>query len=162
MYRRFKGTSRVIELLLSNGANINDKNSAGSTPLHILVGRKELWRFTTEGLSSDGKESISSLLKLVLRKGALINAQDNKGKTPLHLAVEAQDDEAILVLLSNNCNTSLVNEGNQTPLELAKTLHQCNTVIMAMLENPDAFVKPAEKVEVEVGVEVGVEGTNQV
>ncbi len=160
MNRRFKGTADIIELFLTNGANINDKNSTGSTPLHILIYPNDIWSSLYDSRHSSAGDTISSLLKLLLKKGALINAQDDNGNTPLHLAVKTQRDEVILVLLSNNCDTTLVNKANQTPLALATSMGKCNTVIIAMLENPEAFIKQTEKVYVEGKDEV--EGANQV
>jgi len=163
MNRRFIGIADIIELFLANGANINDKNSTGSTPLHILVCTNNIFAsFYLDGpnYSSRDTDTLISLLKLLLKKGASINAQDDNGDTPLHLAVETQHEEVILVLLSNNCDTSLVNKANQTPLALAMTIRQCNTMIIAMLENPEEFIEPAEKVYVEGKDEV--EGANQV
>ena len=160
MNRRFIGIADIIELFLANGANINDKNSTGSTPLHILVCTKNYWSSLYLDGYDNSQDTVISLLKLLLKKGASINAQDDNGDTPLHLAVETQHEEVILVLLSNNCDTSLVNKANQTPLALAMTIRQCNTMIIAMLENPEEFIKPAEKVYVEGKDEV--EGANQV
>lgn len=162
MFRRFKGTADIIELFLANGANINDKTSSNSTPLHILVGPNFCWSIRMantsiyDSLHSCGGETVPSLVKLLLSKGALINAQDDYGDTPLHAAVKAQCEEVVLILLSNNCDTSLVNKENQTPLALAMATHHCSTVIIGMLENPEAFIKPVDKVYVEV------EGANQV
>lgn len=137
MTRRFDGIEDVIELFLAKGANINDKNSAGLTPLHILVTKHYVHSAQTP-----------SLVKFLLRKGASINSQDNAGDTPLHVAVKAQDSDSILVLLNNNCDTSLLNKAELTALGLAKSIN-CNSVIITMLENPEAFIKPAERVIVE-------------
>ncbi len=162
MFRRFKGTADIIELFLANGANINDKTSTGYTPLHILVSPNN-WSFpmaytSTYYDSRGGGETVPLLVKLLLSKGALINAQDDNGDTPLHAAIKAQREEIVLILLSNNCDTSLVNKENLTPIALAMATHNCSTVIMGMLENPEAFIKPTDKVR----VEVEIEGANQV
>ena len=144
MKRPFVGIEDIIDLFLAKGANINDKNSAGLTPLHILVSRQDYIYFSR----SFNRAQIPSLVKFLLRKGALINAQDNVGDTPLHVAVKAQDSDSILVLLNNNCDTSVLNKAELTALELAKKINS-NSVILAMLENPEAFIKPADKVVVE-------------
>ncbi len=149
MKRRFEGIEDIIELFLAKGANINDKNSAGLTPLHIAVNTQDYIYFT-HGFN---RAQTPSLIKFLLRKGALINAQDNAGDTPLHIAVKAQDSDSILVLLNNNCDTSVLNKAELTALELAKKINK-NSVIIAMLENPESFIKSAEKVVVETDNQV--------
>lgn len=143
MKRRFDGVVGIIELFLANGANINDKNSLGSTPLHILVDKKDTWNFPHEDYKP---VKTVPMLQLLLRKGALINAQDNAGDTPLHAAIRAQDNESVLVLLNNNCDTSLLNKAEQSPLDMAQSIPNGNSVIVAMLQNPGAFITDANRV----------------
>ncbi len=60
---------QIIKLLLQNGADINAKNDAGLTRLHldVVAGHPVLVRF-------------------LLNNGANVNAKDSRGVTPLHLA----------------------------------------------------------------------------
>ena len=78
---------RSTKVLLDHGANIEAKDSDGSTPLHqaaaignveaAKVCRRSLPRFLTNG----------RLPKVLLDRGADIEAKDSDGFTPLHTAV---------------------------------------------------------------------------
>lgn len=65
---------QFIQLLLKNGANVNEKNSEGRTPLHYISG-------------IINPKLRSQILDILMKAGANINAQDNFGDTPLHVAV---------------------------------------------------------------------------
>jgi len=60
-----------LQTAIMGGADVNEKDCFGATPLHCAVAEKQL-------------EAIS----LLLRNGADVTAQDRDGKTPLHYAVE--------------------------------------------------------------------------
>ena len=64
----------IVELLLKNGADVNDRNKDGSTPLH----------FATQG---DNKVDIVDLL---LKNGAYIHSKNKDGWTPLHFAAKGK------------------------------------------------------------------------
>ena len=59
----------VYELLLSQGANIDEKNNSGSTPLHQAVWYQSL-----------------DLVKILVSLKADINAKDSSSRTPLDIA----------------------------------------------------------------------------
>jgi ankyrin repeat protein len=68
---------RIADKLLSKGADINAKDDAGSTPLHILaliIGDTELAKF-------------------YISKGADVNAVSNSGHTPLDYSTDPEEDE---------------------------------------------------------------------
>ncbi len=59
-----------MKLLISNGANVNDRSSLGDTPLMI-----------------EAKNGHLEVVQLLISRGAKINAKNNYGMTPLLLAV---------------------------------------------------------------------------
>ena len=65
--RRFQ----IVKLILQAGADVNQPNPSGSTPLHLAVYRRYQ----------------KSTIRLLLKSGANVNKPDNIGKTPLITAV---------------------------------------------------------------------------
>ncbi|EAX90659.1 hypothetical protein TVAG_142030 [Trichomonas vaginalis G3] len=59
----------MFELLISHGANINEKDEDGNTALHITA-----WKNNKE------------IAKLLISHGANINEKDKYGRTTLHEA----------------------------------------------------------------------------
>ncbi len=94
-----------VKQLLANGADINHKNSSGSTPLCMAVppGNKEVAEF-------------------LIANGADLNVKDNKGYTPLHLAVMGPHPEMVKLLLSNGADVNSKNKDGETPLMYAQKL----------------------------------------
>ena len=70
----------VMQLLLDHGANPNERDDNGSTPLHHHSWWKEEGYVATHG--------IIECTRLLLKYGAIIDAEDNKGRTPLQLALD--------------------------------------------------------------------------
>ena len=66
--------AKVAEVLLNNGANVNAKEKAGWTPLHIAANRPS-----------------EVLVKLLLKHGAEVNVKNRGHRTPLHEALRSPD-----------------------------------------------------------------------
>jgi ankyrin repeat protein len=62
----------MVEMLVANGAAINEKGYEGNTPLHEAI------------IYAGSIETV----KVLLQNGADVNAKNEKGKTPLQLAEE--------------------------------------------------------------------------
>ncbi len=102
------GDNLMVQLLLSatttSGIQINEKDSAGWTPLHFAVDRGH----------------IKVLALLLCTTGIEINEKDGIGSTPLHLAAERGHIQILGLLL--NATGIKVNEtdtSGSTPLHLA-------------------------------------------
>ncbi len=124
-----------IELLLANGADLNERDDKGDTPLHsaILRGDEELARlFIAHGVDVNAKNNSSltalhhaasggraGIVPLLLTKGAEVNASDNRGDTPLHNAALRGYGEVVKVLLAHGANVTVKNSRNRTPLDEA-------------------------------------------
>ena len=77
-------------MLLSNGADVNARDSWGLTPLH---------------------GAHVSVIKLLLAKGASVNARDANGDMPLHRAIMNDDITAVQLLLTHGADANAKNKG---------------------------------------------------
>ncbi len=79
------GNTKVVELLINNGAKVNDKNDVGHTPLYIasLCGHLDT-------------------VKILIKAGAIssINEKTTSGITPLEVACRTGNKEIVQLLLS--------------------------------------------------------------
>jgi hypothetical protein len=73
-----KGLTRIVELLLASGANVNAGNAGHLTPLHFAAN--------------------AEVAELLVAKGAEINARDNWGRTPLKCQ-EVDGSSAVVAFL---------------------------------------------------------------
>lgn len=76
------GQTRIVTLLVENGANISIRDSLGRTALHCAV-----------------KQSEEECAEILLQKGSDINTECNLGETPLHTAVKLGDLDMVRMLL---------------------------------------------------------------
>ena len=78
-----KAHATLIRTLLSAGANPNAENTAGNTPLHLML----LFKTQNKGMITP-----------MIGKGVKLDKKNNHGKTPLHLTATSKDEECIDVL----------------------------------------------------------------
>jgi ferredoxin-like protein FixX len=98
--------------LLENGANVQITNLDGATALHMAVANGNL-----------------STMTLLVKYGAFVNSQDDNGDTPLHYAVREEQARLVEMLVSHcNADVDLMNDDQETPLELASCLESTNIV----------------------------------
>jgi ankyrin repeat protein len=100
---RIQSGNRTAALdLVAKGADVNQTQPDGTTPLHWAV-----YRFDRE------------LVQTLLRKGARVNAVNRYGASPLSEAVRVANLEITGMLLEAGADANLANEDGQTPLMLA-------------------------------------------
>ena len=94
----------MVAFLLSNGANANQADSRGASPLHLAA--------------FAGHEAVVAVL---LTHGANINLTNNNDWFPLHIAAFAGHEDVVALLLAKGANFNQSNNDGQKPIDLAKT-----------------------------------------
>jgi ankyrin repeat protein len=94
----------MVEPLLAAGANVNDAETNGRTPLMCAVNH---WR-----------ESALKAVKDLIAAGANVNAKDAKGRTALQYPSRMRDSglEIVKTLIAAGADVNLADETGQTPL----------------------------------------------
>jgi len=132
-----KGNINLVKSLIARGANINEKNDRGMTPLHeaayygredmaeVLIANGANVNTTNESgqtpLHLAAKIGVKYVPELLLANGADINARNNNGGTPLHNAVQQWDvtQDLLELLLAKGADVNARNNKGQTPLHSA-------------------------------------------
>jgi ankyrin repeat protein len=92
----------AIKLLVEHGADVNEKDPGGWTPLiQAIRGRNE------------------DLVWLLIKKGAQVDQRDGKGWLPLHYAIEFKSTNIVWLLISNHANVKLSDANVPSVLDLA-------------------------------------------
>jgi len=127
-------TISTITRTMDQNAAINQADSLGRTPLHVLAYTPNF---------ADEQQRIEIMKKLILR-GASINAQDKNGLTPLHFSITHKQPATVVNALHTlGADTRLGNAEQKTPLFLACE-HGCVEQIEALLSHiPELQPQPA-------------------
>ncbi len=87
--------NKFLEILFSQGADLNLQNAYGESPLMRTVGKK-----------------FSKAMKMLLENGAEIEDKDNENETALYIAVRDQNYEAIEALLQKKADVNYTDHLN--------------------------------------------------
>jgi hypothetical protein len=82
-----KGQTKILEILLNKGGDIDAYDSTGRTALHCAI----------EGSRMDA-------FKLLIERGANVTLLDSKGLSPLRMAVEKGMEDAVVVLIEKGAD----------------------------------------------------------
>jgi ankyrin repeat protein len=91
------GQTKLVEMLIANGAAAGGTDSWGRTPLHLGIRYRDV-------------------VELLLSSGASVNAVDRFLNTPLHLAVPYRD--VVELLISRGADLYAKNIFGKTPLDV--------------------------------------------
>ncbi len=126
---------KIIDLLIENGAQIDEADNHGKTPLLTSVltnntplairfvqagadiNHQNVWGQTALHLSAS--KNNSQLSAFLISKGANPNITDKNGQTPLHTAVQSKNIEAANLLIKYGANINLQDKNGKTPLDLS-------------------------------------------
>lgn len=121
------GDENVITSLIKAGANVNNPNEDGLTPLHqsAKMGKKEYWyeaniqeHFHHFCFNWTG---IKKIVEILLTNGANANAIDKRKNTPLHLIADIDSEkqyEIAELLVNAGADVNAKNKYDQTPSDV--------------------------------------------
>jgi len=124
-----------VRACLNGGADVNQKDRGGYTPLHYAAGHCKLklkevpGKETTVGettYKAYSQVTVCSLeiISLLLSKGANIDGVDAEGKTALHLAASLGALDAVDLLVSRGANLGIRDQFGNTALDYATLLRK--------------------------------------
>ncbi|GFO37455.1 transient receptor potential cation channel subfamily a member 1-like protein [Plakobranchus ocellatus] len=122
-----QGFLDIVQCLLRNGADLDNKNEEEETPLHLAA--------------KHGRTNI--VRELIDTDTMIVNDEDENSNTPLHLAAQYGHHKLAKVLLDLGADVSARNYNQWTPLDLAASKGWTKTCQVLLEE--DAPVDPTDK-----------------
>ena len=92
-----KGHTDTVKLLLDRGANIEEKDNYGITPIH-----RAAWEGQTD------------TVEFLLDRGANIEEKNNRGYTPIHSAAENGKTDTVELLLDRGAHIEEKDDNGDT------------------------------------------------
>ena len=101
--------TKIIELLIEKGADLEALDRDQRTPLHIAA---------LSGFIEDAKP-YTDIAKFLIEKGAKVNARDNSQSTPLHFAAFRGNVSMTELLIKKGADVNAVDKNGMTPAMVA-------------------------------------------
>ena len=114
----------LVKSLIDGGADVNELDSLGETPLHVAAMR--------------GYRGIASLL---LENGANLNAGDVRGLTPVHMAAWRGNRDMVDLLLNHGADMNARDKDGLTPMHTAALDGRKEIVALLIGNGADVNVK---------------------
>jgi ankyrin repeat protein len=147
----------IIAFLISQGADVNNKNGNGITPLHAAVSMADLKtaklllengahfltkdKFGFSPLNDASSRNESSLVKLFIENGADANTLSPLGTALLHNAAKSGDAELVAFLIDHGAMVDIRDHLEATPLHLSVERGALETVKLLVSKGADIQAK---------------------
>ena len=152
LYAAAVGTFEAMQLLAASGADVNDANDFGATPLMLSVSEPEKAAFLinhgadvnarskmgrTPLLLAAATDGASETVRLLLDHGAKLDVRDDLQTTPLVAAAYANDLATIRLLVDRGAGVNDKNAAGMTPLLWAAMNGQLPAVRLLLAKGAD-------------------------
>jgi len=107
-----------FDILLRNGARVDQRDNQGRTILHLLV----------------EKEAELDQIRSVVRAGAAVNAMNNQDRTPLHLAAAGGQERVVGYMLEQRARVNTRDKEGITPLMSAAASNRTAGILAKLLK----------------------------
>ncbi len=114
----------ITQFLISKGADVNKRNSAGFTPIYFAIG-------------TDNKQ----IVKLLIKHGAKVDVQSDYGVSPLHVSAYNGNVEMAKFLLKNGARLDVKMNNDWYPIHYAWLRNKPNMVIFFINQGVSHEVK---------------------
>ncbi|EAY16612.1 hypothetical protein TVAG_434490 [Trichomonas vaginalis G3] len=128
---------KIIDLLISHGADILRKNENKQTALHLALeynNEEAAEVLISRGANIKAKDNLSNqtalhiaaknncakIVELLISHGAKIDVPNNEGETPLHYAAYNNSKEALEILVSHGADVKAKTKQGKTPLNFIR------------------------------------------
>jgi hypothetical protein len=118
-----RGDLRSVQVVVRNGANVNQVYEDGVTPLH-LAATKDV-----------------SVVEFLIQNGADVDAFDDNGYTALRFAVLDEKASTVELLINNGANVNAYDQSGRTPLHYAIKMKLYEIVKLMLQHGGDIFMR---------------------
>ncbi|MBS0260988.1 MAG: ankyrin repeat domain-containing protein, partial [Planctomycetes bacterium] len=110
------GHVKIVELLLSKGADVQARDQRGETPLHSAMFESPPMLGIVEMPQHRSEEDMLRVTELLLAAAASVDAADHAGETPLHRAAGIDGPARLGTLLAAGAQPNVTDSTGRTPL----------------------------------------------
>jgi len=125
----FRSNKAVVELLLTHGAGVNERDAFGDTPLFNAASLDVMELLIEHGADVNASNSENGntvlhgaaaggyldVVELLIAHGADFHARDFKGETPLHKAALGRCQDVVDYLVAQGADLHAASKRNETP-----------------------------------------------
>jgi ankyrin repeat protein len=120
MFGVWRGSSAVVDVLLRYGADANECDRDGDTPVFYLCqAKKEEEDEQPENLSSEELQNVQHIIGSLRAAGANVNKQNNRGISALMLAVWYGRSKIVELMQTNKANVNAADNDGDTAIFFA-------------------------------------------
>ncbi|KAJ5140657.1 hypothetical protein N7448_004065 [Penicillium atrosanguineum] len=147
-------STRIMEYLLSLGTSCDDLDCHGQSPLHFCITASNAKLLLSKGANIDQKDKLGftaahsaaskgneDVLQALINAGGNLSSQDNKIGTPLHCAIERKSRTMAEMLLKAGADINAQDKHGRTPLLMAMNIGRSDLVLFLFENGAHPFIE---------------------